>query len=158
MGSEIVLGRCAFKPETLSYSVSAAPNRPGHRCDVCGPRSRVSFLSPSNQPARMSARHLWPARRRRQAKSASCARTWPFSHQFVSGQQRREARSALPTTTTTTTTTANPTRAAVEGTTCWTGYMREKKSIICQSALRVTHRAQFDHLRVIFHSDGHRIK
>lgn len=104
----------------------------------------MSFLSPSNQPARMSARHLWPARRRRQAKSASRAQTWPFSHQFVSGKQRREACSALPTTTTTIT---NPTRAGVEATTRLTGNMR-RKSIVCQSALHVTHCARLHQLRV----------
>lgn len=58
----------------VTHILSARP-RPWQWQEVCGPRLRVSFLSPSNQPARMSARHLWPARRRRQAKSSPCTQT-----------------------------------------------------------------------------------
>lgn len=39
----------------------------------------------------MSRRHLWPAPWHHQAKSSSCTQTQPFSHQCVSGGQRREA-------------------------------------------------------------------
>lgn len=71
--------------------ISSALPRPRQRQQVCGPRLHTSFLSPSNQPARMSQRHLWPAPWHRQAKSSSCTQTQPFSHQCVSGGQRREA-------------------------------------------------------------------
>lgn len=74
--------------------ISSAVPRPRQWQEVCGPRHHASFLSPSNQPARMSARHLWLAWRRRQAKSSSCTQTQPFSHQCVSGRQRREAQCA----------------------------------------------------------------
>ncbi len=79
---------------SCSHSSSSALPRPRQWQEVCGPRLCASFLSPSNQPARMSARHLWPAWRRRQAKSSSCTQTQPFSHQCVSGRQRREAHCA----------------------------------------------------------------
>lgn len=88
----LVEGCCVFELQSLTFS-STLP-RPRQWQQVCGLRHRTSFLSPSNQPARMSARHLCPAWRRRQAKSSSCVQTQPFSHQCVSGRQRREARCA----------------------------------------------------------------
>lgn len=71
--------------------ISSTLARPRQWQQVCGPRLRTSFLSPSNQPARMSRHHLWPAPWNHQAKSSSCTQTQPFSHQCVSGGQRREA-------------------------------------------------------------------
>ena len=86
----------AFDTQWHSGAVSSWKHLWVHRLakEACGPRLRTSFLSPSNQPARMSARHLWPRWRRRQAKSSSCTQTQHFSHQCVSGRQRREAHSA----------------------------------------------------------------
>lgn len=88
-----VEGCCAFELQSLTFH----PLCPDHGNDkkAVALRLRTSFLSPSNQPApecqRVISGRQW---RRRQAKSSSCTQTQPFSHQCVSGRQRREAHCA----------------------------------------------------------------
>lgn len=89
----LVEGCCAFELQSLTFH----PLCPDHGNDkkAVALRLRTSFLSPSNQPApecqRVISGRQW---RRRQAKSSSCTQTQPFSHQCVSGRQRREAHCA----------------------------------------------------------------